>query len=182
MQVIGIAGLSRSGKDTVAEILEQHYGYKKIAFADPLKEASAVLLGRPLYQMYEGDREAIMPEWGFSIRHFLQMLGTEGMRNLFRDDFWIHRMGITLDEGTMWQRPPSRVVISDVRFENEADFIRGRGGLVVHVTRPEAEKNRMAHASEAGIVKDAKDYTIANDGSLADLEAAVVHMMKLFEK
>ena len=36
--IIGLSGYAQSGKDTVANILVQHYGYKRVAFADKIRE------------------------------------------------------------------------------------------------------------------------------------------------
>jgi len=39
MKIIGLAGLARSGKDTVADYIETKYGYKKFVLSDVLKDA-----------------------------------------------------------------------------------------------------------------------------------------------
>ena len=60
------------------------------------------------------------------------------------------------------------LIITDVRFENEADWIRKNGGHVIHLTRGEAPAVRE-HASEAGVTMGDGDYAYQNDGSLPDL-------------
>ncbi len=159
MKVIALTGLPRSGKDTIAAILVKDYGYTKRAFATPLKQAAAILLNRRLSEM-EGedgfDREAVLPEWGFTTRHFLQYLGTEAMRN-YQQDFWIRRMlsaVIGLD----------RVVITDCRFPNEVDLVHRLGGTVVQVVRPGLKAS--AHVSDVSVQSDCG---ILNGGTLNDL-------------
>lgn len=95
VRLIGLTGLPRSGKDTFAAHLVENHHYVRRAFATPLKAAAAILLGREMWEM-EGqhgfDRNAILPEWGFSTREFLQKFGTECLRNQIRQDFWIEHM------------------------------------------------------------------------------------------
>lgn len=148
MKLIALTGLPRSGKDTIADYLCERHGFLRRRFADPLKEAAAILLGRPLFEMQGErgfDREAILPEWGFTTRDFLQRFGTEAMRNNFGQDFWIRRMQNRL-------HGLNRVVITDCRFENEAAMVRSMGGIVVGVSRPGTVDS--GHISDAPVVVD----------------------------
>ena len=164
MKLIGLTGLPRTGKDTIASILCARYGYVRRAFAAPLKEAAAVLLGRELWEM-EGaqgfDREAVLPEWGFSTRWFLQVLGTECLRQQVRSDFWATHMRNRLAGCT-------RAVITDVRFPNEVELVHSLGGVVVEITRPGAVAS--THASDRGV---ASDVTISNHGNMVDLNGTI---------
>lgn len=166
--VVGITGRARAGKDTVASALMRH-GYSRAAFADPLKLAAAGLLQRPAREMWVGDREAVMPEWGFSIRWFLQRLGTEAIREQIDRDFWVTSMRIRL-AAVAREQPGLAVTITDVRFENEAAFVRERGTLI-HVRRPDLPHDD--HVSEAGVMREADDLVIDNDGSRKDLTSRV---------
>jgi hypothetical protein len=165
MKLVGLTGKARCGKDTVGAILYDEFDVVPYGFADPLKDATSILLYRPERQIYgddDFDREAILPEWGFSIRHFLQKLGTEGLRQLFGEDFWVKRLLIEIADGT------SDVVVTDVRFENEAKAIRRRGGTIWHIERPDPsglDEEAQAHASEAGVEFQQGDVRIVNDGS-----------------
>lgn len=167
--VVGLTGLARSGKDSAASVLVDCFQFRRIAFADALKEGCAAMLGLPLHRMYEGDREAILPEWGFSIRSFLQRMGTECVRTEFGDDFWIkavqQRIASKAAQGN------TRFVISDARFPNEAQWIRSMGGHVIHIERPGLE--RMDHASERGVPRELLDPVLVNDGTLKQFESKV---------
>lgn len=166
MKLIAFTGLPRSGKDSAADWLALRYQYRVMRFSDPLKEAAAILLGRPVWQMRgDGgfDREAVLPEWGFSTRYFLQRFGTEAMRDNFGADFWVKKMRSTLAALT-----ETRVAISDCRFDNEAAMVRELGGIVVQVWRPNVEGS--SHASDAGVIAD---LTLFNDGTLLQLRAQV---------
>lgn len=168
IDLIGLHGLPRSGKDSVASILTINRNYRRLSFADPLKEAASVLLNRPLDHCHGRgfDREAAMPEWGFSMRWFLQRLGTECMRQQISDDFWIRRMRSTVD--LLDDQGFHKLVVTDVRFPNEANFVRLMGGRMVEVTRPGTESN--GHISDQHI---ACDFTISNDSSMDALASKV---------
>lgn len=168
--LIGLHGLPRSGKNTVAAVLTDNLKYHQRAFAGPLKEAAAILLDRTVGQCegYAGfDREAVMPEWGFSMRWFLQKLGTECMRHQIADDFWIRRMRTQI-EG-LRKNGYNGIAITDVRFPNEANFIRLMGGMMVEITRPGLVAS--SHASDQHLPCD---LVIVNNGTLHDLEYKVL--------
>ncbi len=160
MRLIAFTGLSRSGKDTAAGYLIENFGYEKRAFATLLKQAAAILLNRPLSEV-EGhhgfDREAVMPEWGFSMRWFLQRFGTECMRDQISKDFWLKHMEASLDHSGSY-------VITDCRFPNERDFIAMRGGTIVEIRR--STSTASEHVSDKGVHAH---YAISNDGTFEEL-------------
>lgn len=164
MNLVGITGFKRAGKDTAADFLVENYGYHKYSLADPLKDAAMVLLNKS-YNETRGidyDREQVMPEWGFSMRHFLAVLGTEGLRDLFRQDFHIVR-------AQMETQNHNKVVIPDVRYENEADFVRDNGGTMLHIIRPGFGSS--SHRSEQGIEfkPESGDVRVVNDQTIGVL-------------
>lgn len=149
MKLIALTGLPRSGKDTFATRLVERYGFVRRQFSDPLKEAAAILLDRPLSQMRGEngfDREDVLPEWGFSVRWFLQMLGTECMRDTIRRDFWVHRMRNYLVDAL------APVVITDCRFDNEVALVHQFGGIVIEIVRPGLTAS--GHMSDRGVKSD----------------------------
>lgn len=165
MRLIAFTGLPRSGKDTAADYLVREWGYRRVAFADPLKEAAAILLGRPLAAMQGAngfDREAVLPEWGFSTRWFLQILGTECLRDQVRYDFWLMRAARTMQ--ALVAAGETRFVITDCRFENEAQFIRGHGGLIARIDRPGLDGSE--HVSDRPVPYD---VLIRNDSDIDNL-------------
>lgn len=168
MKIIGLTGLPRSGKDTAASHLVCDLGYERRAFATPLKAAAAILLDRPLCEMDGAggfDREALLPEWGFSTRWFLQRFGTECMRNQIDQDFWIKRMRVSMV-------PEGRYVITDVRFQNEADLIRELGGQIIEIMRPGLVKSK--HVSDSGVKSD---WHAWNGSSINDLHTTIADIV-----
>lgn len=171
--IIGLHGLPRSGKDTVARILISTKRFERLAFADPLKEAAAILLNRPVGQCHgldvggvPYDREQVMPEWGFSMRWFLQVFGTECMRNQIAEDFWTRRMAAAIASSP----PDARLVITDVRFDNETNFLRRMGAQIVEVYRPGLV--RSGHSSDQPV---SCDWVLVNNGTLDDLFRTVIN-------
>jgi hypothetical protein len=71
-------------------------------------------------------------------------------------------------------------VISDVRFENEADFIRKRGGVMVHLQRFDAPKVNP-HASEAGVSLHKNDLVLVNDGDLPSLQRQIKELIQTLQ-
>lgn len=167
--ILGLAGPAGCGKDTIARLLIEKYGFRQQSFAGPLKRMlAAVGLPDPIDQ---DAKEAIIPWLGVSYRHAAQTLGTEWGRHLINPDIWVIMSLNNLDE-------KQHYIFSDVRFENEATAIRKSGGRVVHIYgRAHKMTGRTKkHASETGIVERAGDCGINNGGTLADLELAVLDM------
>ena len=141
-QVIGICGLIGSGKGTVADILVSDHGFKKISFADKLKDGVASVFGWDR-QALEGDtddsrewRETVDTFWtketGRTVtpRLILQEFGTECMRKGFYDGIWV-----SVIKKEIVNNPTTNFVIPDVRFPNEANMLKSIYGEVWRVRR-----------------------------------------------
>lgn len=190
MRLIGLSGAARSGKDTVGSFLVKELDFKRYAFADPLKECASKMFGLPLKDFYEGDREKVNEFWGFSPRQMLQLLGTEGGRNIFGYDLWTKRAEIEWKNhihsfanpsGFMEPIGEAGMVITDVRFQNEAQFVHNMGGIVIHIERQGADGivGVSNHASEAGFPDHLKNYVITNDGTLEQLYSNIKFVLEL---
>lgn len=170
--LIGLTGKARSGKDTVGKYLVDVYGYRTYAFAEPLKQACAFMFGVDIDYFYNPLlKEKVIPEWGYSPRQMAQKLGTEGGRELFRQDIWIVRAQVELNKYLTNQRPRA-VVVTDVRFDDEAAWIRKNGGQVWQIDRKGIQKV-SEHKSEAGIILQEEDIVINNNGTLEELYAII---------
>jgi len=176
MRIIGLAGKARSGKDTVAGMIQDTLELDfqelavKYALAGPLKEAAAKMFGIHLDDFYNDNKETPNDFWGISPREIAQKFGTECAREVFREDFWLKRM-----EMEMTSTNCDVFVITDIRFRNEADWVRSHGGEIWHVVRPSIGDGVVRdHASEAGIEFVEGDVSISNDGSLPQLEKRVL--------
>lgn len=174
LPLIGITGRARSGKDTIGSYLVENHRYHQVSFAEPLRQFVCNLIGIDRRAL-DFVKEDPVPWLGKSPRQMLQTLGTEWGRVLVNENIWVL---VAMDEVARTLRVSGKAsVITDVRFDNEADAIRQRGGRIIHVARPDALAV-ATHASEAGVRKEYGDFTVLNDGSLSDLYAVVDEIME----
>lgn len=201
--IIGLVGFIGSGKGTVGDILEQK-GFIKDSFAKPLKDACAVMFGWSR-ELLEGDtemsrkwREEPDSYWSekfgreFTPREALQKMGTEAGRDVFHKDIWV----ISL----LNRAKCKDVVVTDVRFQNEIEYIQGNGGIVIRVKRGEdpawfslldkikleTERTKFMqhehiHKSEWDWVGCEFNYTIANNGTIQDLGKDVERVLQFIK-
>ena len=172
MKLLGIVGKARCGKDTVADQIIGN-GYVKRAFADPIYRIADEMFGIDSRNIPDKDKETVIPKWGLSLRQMLQIIGTEMGRDLISQDIWLKRMDDELEH--------NNVVISDIRFDNEAMYIKKRGGLLIHVTRDTSDYKVNQHVSELGVtnIYALRDHHLDNNGSLKDLETKVSELLKI---
>lgn len=171
--IIGLSGYARSGKDTVAELLVLNYGFKRMAFADGIRQALLAL--NPLLQ--DGLRlNDVVDEHGWEVakskdevRRLLQVMGTEVGRKLIHEDVWVWRLfnAISTDE---------RIVIPDVRFPNEARMVESQGGEVWRINRPNLSAVNE-HVSEHAMDNYMFKRAIFNGGTLDDLADEIFMLM-----
>jgi len=176
--VVGFCGLAGAGKNTAAEALVP-LGYNLVAFADPIREALAAL--NPIVSDDDGRwcrlREAVA-FWGWDdckrrmpmVRELMQRMGTEVGRNIFGHDFWVEQMRRRITATPY----PKKIAITDIRFENEARLVRDFGGVIVAIQRPGVVA--MSHVSEQQTFE--ADFHVLNSGSVDELEALVVEVLR----
>lgn len=163
--LIGLTGAKFSGKSSVARELAAKHGFLELSFATPLKQVCNLLFGFSDEQLEDHElKEAVDPRWGFSPRYAMQRLGTNAIRENFGKDFWIKRLAHQLPA-------QGNVVITDVRFDNEAEFVRSNHGYVVKIARSGLAQDD--HLSESGIDPSLVSCTVLNDSSVEDLAQRV---------
>lgn len=189
--LIGVTGKKRNGKDEVARFLIQHHGYQRMALADELKQmvldldplvvipddfdVIAVDTVSPirlsvLVERFGMEAAKNVPE----VRRLLQVFGTEVMRH--RDpEFWTNRLAAKIDATA------APVVVPDIRYDNEAEMIHERGGIIVKIVRPNMDDGD-AHASEAGVSPSLVDVTVSNDATLAQLHAKLAQLGPMWDR
>jgi hypothetical protein len=164
-KLIGLAGPARSGKDTVASLLKSAFPVKSVAFADPIRAMLAAGFGFD-QRHFHGELKETVVDWiGKSYRQMAQTLGTEWGRELVNDKLWVL---CTYEQVKKIHAAGFHAVVTDVRFDNEADFIREKNGTIWHLHRPDVVKVN-AHASEAGVAFKQGDLLIVNDSSIENL-------------
>jgi len=147
MLVIGISGKIGCGKSTVARRVAERLGWRVTSFGARLKDEVSELFGFPREwcDTAEGKDRMVnlfdpsacshaqskillmTAKWrGITVRELLQLWGTE-VRRAYEPDYWVNRMEDFLG------RNLGGWVIDDVRFPNEAKYIRDLDGLLVRL-------------------------------------------------
>ena len=182
IKLIGIHGKAGAGKDALASAFIEDHGFVRLAFADSAKRATAEIFGWTPELMHNDDFKKSMSDyWGITVRQAMQKFGTEAVRGTFGNDHWVKRWN--MDYAKL--NETFSVIVPDVREDIEADFIRGLGGLVIHINRPGAGLAgfEAAHSSERGIRFDQRqDIRIANDGTLRELQANAHKVITFIEQ
>lgn len=182
--VIGLTGKAGHGKDTVAAILHGKYGFKRFAFADRIKETCAVMYNIPLSSFHSRElKEKKVDRYGLTPREMCQVVGTDIVRNHINKDFWLNSIKYEIEDIVDESKSKSmfksitNVVISDLRFDNEAEMIKNindAAAIIVHVDaslrlRSEEKVTGSNHESENGIHRGLIDIYVDNNGTLDDL-------------
>ena len=129
--------------------------------------------GVDINEFYDVTRKnEIDPYWGITRRAMLQSLG-QMAKTHFGEDYWIHGATKTL-------KNDANVVFTDVRFNREAEYLRGLGGVIVEVQRQGAGLTGVegADVSERGISPNLIHLRIQNDGDMTQIEEGVVELMQ----
>jgi hypothetical protein len=170
--LIGIHGKYHSGKDTVARAIMRFFPgrFKKMKFAAKLKKCGSIITGEPLKDFYSEDgKKRYLPLWGMTIGEWQQKFGSEACRDGLHKDTWV------IAELGKYDGRQS-LLCSDVRFLNELQAIRDRGGILIRVVRPQRDTSGrdVRHQSETSLDNWTDwDFEIINDGTLKDLKAKV---------
>jgi len=190
MRIIGFAGRMGSGKDTAYQLLSGYSVrekdciavFRRLAFAEPLKEAARNAFGgesRNYWGSIDNKNEIIYP-WNVSGRQIMQFLGTEMFRDTVRnlcpevgDNFWIMRLQQEIDKSD----PDIINCITDVRFQNEADWIVENNGIVIRIIREGQPFNvgLPEHVSEKDFIPPKERYyEVRNDGTPLEMLAQLL--------
>lgn len=184
--IIGLSGYAGSGKDTVGRHLVDEHGFFRIAFADALRNVAYELNPIIAGGMYENDvklvylrevvdtmgwdeAKAYYPE----VRKALQVLGVS-IRE-YNPKFWIH---IAAEKMLDVIKRGGDVVITDVRFPNEAELIETIGGEVWRIERPDVEQVNE-HISESAMDDWSFKHTLKNDSDIFDLHSLINYYLSL---
>lgn len=162
--IVGFAGRAGSGKNAAAAAT----GLPAFAFADPLRamlREMNPLVGESRLSDYlqalgwEGAKRA-NPE----VRRLLQRLGMSARAEI-SPDVWVRALERRIEaSGSLV------AAISDVRFPNEVAWIQEHGGKVIWIER---DVEHLDDPTENSVHAWDCDYTVVNDGSLAQLQKRV---------
>lgn len=171
-QVIGICGGKGQGKDTVAQHLTRVYNMEQLAFASPVKTALIAMFGVSSDLFYDPALKEVPSDelLGHTPRRLMTTLGTEWGRHTIDQELWVKLLARRLDIAL---RGGFNVVVSDVRFDNEARVVLDRGGEIWHVTGRPPIYSQSDHASEGGVSPDLVSRTIVNNADIQSLHSQI---------
>ncbi len=178
--MVGFAGPQGSGKNTCGKILAQSYGYIQMAFANPVRAGLYAL--NPLIEADNGivaRLQTVVDQIGWDsakrgskdLRGLMQRFGTEAGRDLHGYNCWV-----AIAERLA--KVNRNYVFTDVRFQNEADWIRSCGGIIIYVDRDDVPVQAANHKSEEYNVKEDADFIIFNNGTRQELGVQLTQIIK----
>jgi len=180
--LIGIIGVKNSGKDTVGSYLIENYGFTRYAFGDPVKQICKNLFSLSEEQLDRKLKETIDPRWDISPRQMFQKIGTEfGQFEIFKlfpelknkmkyRELWVK----LFNEWLINNEDKKRVVITDVRFKHEANFIKEKGGIIIKIRRnKDLPDNHLSELELNQIPNELIDFDIDNNYELVDLYSQI---------
>lgn len=169
-KLIGILGRSRSGKDTVANIISKLYpNYVICRFAQPIKNALQEIYNFTPEQLEDDQKELVDPRYNISPRQAMQEM-TYFYLNKHGAGFFSDKLFSQFDNKN------NQIIIPDVRYEHDIHQIHKRGGIILKITRPSL---KLQHSVENNINELKGDYELVNDGTIKDLEE---HINALFNQ
>lgn len=176
--LIGISGKARNGKDTAGAFLCDAHGYKRFAFADPLKQMAydidpridAIHGLRWLVDQMGWEEAKNIPE----VRRFLQALGRAARDNLDKG-VWIRA---TMRDVDRHIKDGGKALITDMRYENETEAVAKRDGFLLRIERPGFLETGDDLSETALDDYDEWDGVVVNDGTVHDLAVAIDDLLQ----
>ena len=179
-KIIGASGCARSGKDTLqiltADILKKNKNCKimRAGFADAVKQDLHQLLVKKVgISAFTED-----PEEKELIRGLMVEYGTILMRAL-NEDVWVNRMKLNSD---LAKNINATLFITDVRYENEIDWIKENDGVVVYVEQEGRSPINSEEKKNDKMLRDKSNFLIKWESVGADniksLKPKVTNLLK----
>jgi hypothetical protein len=174
--IVLLHGLSRSGKDTVANRFAACFEFEHLKISAHLKRSAALLFGISERHFEEGEKDLPHPKWGRTPRQILKFLGTDvfqfQIETLLPGSarcFWIDHLHEDL---ARLQTMKKNVVISDYRFPHEMSSLRTRFPTeAIHVIRVTPEYSGYRSPSEL----DESEQTLPYDFEIRNRTVEDLH-------
>lgn len=180
IRLFGITGKKFSGKSTLASMICMEDGAIEKAFANSLKEICSILYSVSINHFHDPLlKEKKLEGFNKSPREMMQKVGT-----IFRDEkddnednMWIRRMRMEITN-MMSEGKRKVIVISDVRYPDEARMVRDFGGIIIRIigNHTPGDLYEDKHSSETMMEAIAVDKIVHNDGSKSDLKKKVQYL------
>jgi len=180
--IIGISGKMGSGKDTIAkEIMKSfpEYNFRRVSFGYNVKKIVSILTGFDMRTILSRKVKSIfLEDWNMTVGELFQQVGTNALRDVLNEDTWILSLFNNVNNG-------ENIIITDVRFENEANAILNRGGYLIRVNGDpkklsDNETRNSNHKSETELDNFKKfDIVYENLPPIENLQKLIEKIKKL---
>ncbi len=135
MILLAISGKRKSGKSFLADMLANGFGFKHLSFAKTLKAKLRQDLGLSVHHTDGALKEVPLPEYNNKTPRQL-MIEFGGFYRTLDSMFWVKELKKELLSTP--QAQTGRYVIADLRFKNEANWVKEHGGKIVRLNRDES--------------------------------------------
>jgi hypothetical protein len=187
--IIGLMGDIGCGKSMIAGFLASRHGMLEYSIATPLKQI-AICMGFTRNQVFgtQEQKTEINAFWGISGREFLQKFGSE----VCRDALPRILPNMALNDSGIWARLMEKkigetecdMVVSDVRFKDEALTIWKAGGYLIRIERPDNRHQQpqpSKHISEMEKYSIVPNVILVNDKDPNNAFNKIKHILKLIQ-
>jgi len=173
-QILLLSGYARSGKDSVANLLEEEHGYLRFAFADALKDMVATETGIPVALFHSQQKDTVIPHSAPPTTYRDLLINIADKKRAVDPDIFSRLVGKQISESNA-----EYIVVSDWRYKREESFLRSfleSQPVSYHIRRGRVMRASIV-PSTAPIEHDLDgapmDVVIENNGSISDLRGLV---------
>lgn len=173
--LLGLVGVERSGKDTIADYLCRNHGFKKYSLAAPIRDIGKLMFGWSDEQIAGSKKDVIDPKIGIKPRDFLTWFGTDICQFEIYNKF--PQLAEFIPPRTIWANMmrnyieanicATPIIVTDIRFKHEADIFEQMGGILIHVSRKEKETDeQLAKYDLSVLIQTRINYVFNNNGDI----------------
>lgn len=185
LKLIGLHGPAGCGKDTIAKFLCDTQEFRQIALAQPIMNGISAMFGLPVEYLTDLTlREQPLDLLCGKTPQVMQTLGAEWGRNHICLDVWLKIAQREIDyqnglvaANNLYLRG---IVVSDIRLESEAKWLRDQGGTIWHIHRRPDNPHAIAtdHESETPIWPMSGEPFVINDGDIDQLHDRIAQLIE----
>lgn len=166
--IVAISGYAGAGKSTAADCFDN---YQRISFAAPIKRILSMVYHLPIEHFYDNALKMLPNENlnGLTPRRALQLIGTEGFRNLIDVATWSKHFEREANMIMSRNQNLSGIVVDDLRFLDELEMLQHHGATIVYIENPNVSK-AFDHQSENELEQiKLRSNIVLNNSTINDL-------------
>lgn len=185
--LLGLVGVERSGKDTIADHLVRNHGFKKYSLASPIRDIGKLMFGWTDEQLVGSKKDIVDPKTNIKPRDFLTWFGTEICQFAIYNNF--PQLSEAIPPRTIWANMmhnyikanirTNPIIVTDIRFKHEAEIFEKMGGILIHVSRKEKETaEQLAKYDLIDLIASRINYVFDNNYDLETSEKMINNLIR----